>query len=335
MLEKELLRRYLDGQCTEEEKLLVRKYLAGNDNNLPGMDALLHDSWQQSNNAIVPEEETMKHLQKLRDQLYPDVNGVVPMRRRSLRYLYYAAAVMVAAIVIPLFLWRSPKPEQVVAVAVWDSVSNAGSTSIHITLPDSSTAWISPNSTLRWNMHNHGRRIVQLEGEAFFDVTHHRDAPFIVQTGNINTRVLGTAFNIESYRHEPAVRVSLVRGKVAIEKQWAGPDHIQTIETLQPGEMLSYRKADSTTRKETLIITDIRQWTGGYLVLNDVPLPDALRRIAARNHVSFIYDDKISNSRKRVSTVFKNETTGQMLDIIGFITGCQHRKKGNDQIEIY
>lgn len=335
MLEKDLLRKYLDGQCTEEEKRLVREYLAGNASHLPDVDALLHDSWQQSSDAIVPEEETMKHLQKLRDQLYPEVNGAIPMRRRSLRYLYYAAAVAVAAIVIPLFLWRSPKPEQVAAVAVWDSVSNAGSTSLHIVLPDSSTAWVSPNSTLRWNMHHHGRRMVQLEGEAFFDVTHHPGAPFIVQTGNINTRVLGTAFNIESYRYESAVRVSLVRGKVTIEKQWAGPDSILIIETLQPGEMLNYRKADSTASKEALIITDIRQWTGGYLVLNDVLLPDALRRIAERDHLSIVYGDNIRNSRKRVSTVFKGETTEQMMDIIGFITGCQYRKKGNNQIEIF
>lgn len=141
MLEKELLRRYLDGQCPEEEKRLVREYLTGTDTDLPGMDALLHDSWQQSAYEIVPEEETMRHLQKLRDQLYPEVNGVVSMRRRSLRYLYYAAAIVVAAIVIPLFLGRSPRPEQLAATPVWDTISNNGSTSLHIVLPDSSTAW--------------------------------------------------------------------------------------------------------------------------------------------------------------------------------------------------
>ena len=335
MLEKELLRKYLDGQCTEEEKRLVRKYLAADATRLPDVDALLHDSWQESKNTIVPEEETMRHLQKLRDQLYPEVNDVRPVRWHSLPYLYYAAAVVVAAIVIPFLLWHSPKQQQVAAVAVWDSITNSGSASLHIILPDSSTAWVSPNSTLRWNMHHHGQRMVQLDGEAFFDVTHRPGAPFIVQTGNINTRVLGTAFNIESYRNEPALRVSLVRGKVVVEKQLTAPGNIQTIETLQPGEMLSYRKADNTASKEALIITDIRQWTGGYLVLNDVPLPDALRRIAARNHLSIVYGDKIRNSRKRVSTVFKGETTEQMLDIIGFITGCRYRKKGNKQIAIF
>ncbi len=50
--------------------------------------------------------------------------------------------------------------------------------------------------------------MVRLEGEAFFDVTHRPAAPFIVQTGNINTRVLGTAFNIEAYQKEASLRIS-------------------------------------------------------------------------------------------------------------------------------
>jgi transmembrane sensor len=336
MLEKELLRKYLDGQCTEEEKKLVRQYLAEEETDLTGMHALLQDSWQQTADNVVSEEETMHHLQQLRRKLYPAANEPVPMRRRSLHYIWYAAAVVVAAIAVPLFLWRMPAVnKQQVSLVIWDSVINNGSTSIHVKLPDSSVAWVNPNSSLRWNMKQPGMRKIQLEGEAFFDVTHHPEAPFIVQTGRINTRVLGTAFNIESYAHESTLRISLVRGKVAVEKQLEGQDSMQTIQTLQPGEMLNYRKADSAISKESLIITDIRQWTGGYLVLNDVLLSDALRRIEARYNLSITCSNKIRNSSKRLSTVFKQETTDQMLEIISFITGCKYRKTGKNQVEIF
>ncbi len=336
MLEKELLRKYLAGQCTEEEKLFVNRYLADHTEEIPALDALLESSWEKSRHALVPEEETMKHLQKLRSQLYPETAKAVSLRSRTFRYLGYAAAA-VAAILIPLFLMRAPKTDPLASYNPWDSVSNPGSTSIHIVLPDSSTAWVSPNSTLHWNMHGGNRRMVRLEGEAFFDVTHRPAAPFIVQTGNINTRVLGTAFNIEAYQKEASLRISLVRGKVAVEKQLAGQDAgaVQSIETLQPGDILNYHKADSTARKEPLIITDIRQWTAGYLVLNDVLLSDALERISARYHITITCTNKAAYNHKRLSTVFKDETTEQMLDIIGFITGCKYRKKGKDQIEIF
>ncbi|WP_315817077.1 FecR family protein [Paraflavitalea speifideaquila] len=223
MLDKELLRKYLDGQCTDEEKLHVNKYLASHQEEIPALEALLNSAWDKSRHNAVSEEETIKHLHRLRSRLYPQAGRVVPMQQGKRRYLRYAAAVAVLAILVPVLFWQKPSTRQVAANLTWDSIINKSTSSLHIVLPDNSTAWVSPNSTLHWNMQAVNQRLVRLQGEAFFDVTHHPDQPFIVQTGPIITRVLGTAFNIEAYEKEASLRISLVRGKVAVEKQLPGP----------------------------------------------------------------------------------------------------------------
>ena len=335
MLDKNLLRKYLDGDCTEEEKLIVQKYLAESGTDLTELDMLLRSSWEESREMIVPQEETMRHLRKLRGRLYQEENNIVSIRRPNLRYMAYAAAIIAAVILIPLIWLRSPQPDQVQIASDWDSVGNPGNTAVRFMLPDSSTVWISPNSTIYWNMHSTGQRMVKLEGEAFFDVTHMTGKPFIVQTGPIDTRVLGTAFNIEAYQQEAAVRISLVRGKVAVEKKLPKTDTARSIETLRAGEVLSYDKADSSSHKAPLIITDIRQWTAGNLVLNDVLMLDALQCISLRYNIAITCTNKARYSNKRISTVFKRETTEKMLEIISFITGCRYKKNGKDEIEIY
>lgn len=325
MIEKELLRRYLDGNCTAAELQLVQQYLATDPQATDVLNELLHTSWEAQETAVVGEEESMLLLQQLRDKLYPQSN-VIPIHRKFSGYLWRVAVVLLIAALPVLFFMRSRQPvQQVAQKTTWDSLVNTGNAAIYLTLPDSSTAWVSPHSRLYWNIHTTAaQRAVRLEGEAFFDVAHDAQHPFMVHTGNIATHVLGTAFNVEAYAGESAVRISLVRGKVAIEKTDL-QQRTQVIETLQPGEMVNYHKADNSISKEFLRIKDIEQWTKGYLVLNDVLLPDALERIAARSNMTIICSDRIKNSKKRVTTVFRSETTGQMLNIISFITGCKYK----------
>lgn len=337
MISKELLRRYLNGGCTEEETRQVQKYLTEDPEAYAALDEMLGDVWEQKPYEKVSEEETNLHLQKLRTTLYPQEEVKVKKMRTPLKkYIMYAAAAVLIGFSIPLYNWLQPAEVKGVAVAVqWDSMVNRSTASIQIELPDHSKAWISPNSRLYWKMPNQQQRMVKLEGEAFFDVAHNPASPFTVQTGAILTRVLGTAFNIEAYRREATVRVSLVRGKVAVQKATANDTTHETIETLTPGEMMTWQKNSGTVQKEALQQTDMQQWTSGYLVLNDVLLADVLDRMAARYRLTIMGSEAIKHSNKRVSTVFKEETPAQMLEILGFITGCKYRKNTNGIIEVF
>lgn len=87
------------------------------------------------------------------------------------------------------------------------------------TLPDGTQVWLSPASTLQYTEGpDNGAMNLQLEGEAFFEVQQDAAHPFIVATGALTTTVLGTSFNIQAYRDQAAVGVTVVTGKVAVKE---------------------------------------------------------------------------------------------------------------------
>ena len=67
-----------------------------------------------------------------------------------------------------------------------------------------------------------GERVVELEGEAYFQVVHHEDAPFIVKTSQMAIKVLGTEFNVSAYAEDSIIRTTLVRGSVKISSEVSG-----------------------------------------------------------------------------------------------------------------
>jgi ferric-dicitrate binding protein FerR (iron transport regulator) len=87
-----------------------------------------------------------------------------------------------------------------------------------VVLPDGSKVWLNAGSFLRYDSASFrtGGRYVELSGEAYFDITHDNQHPFIVQSGQVRIRVLGTVFNVRAYPEDPDVETSLIRGSVEV-----------------------------------------------------------------------------------------------------------------------
>jgi len=84
-------------------------------------------------------------------------------------------------------------------------------------LADGTKVWLSPKSRLNYPDKFKGNtRLVSLDGEAFFEVKHDANHPFIIKTGAVSTTVLGTSFNISAYPKHNTINVTLVTGKVAV-----------------------------------------------------------------------------------------------------------------------
>ncbi len=87
-----------------------------------------------------------------------------------------------------------------------------------VVLPDGSKVWLNAGSTLRYDSASFqtSDRHVELSGEAYFDIAHDARRPFIVQSGQVRIRVLGTVFNVRAYPEDPDVETSLIRGSVEV-----------------------------------------------------------------------------------------------------------------------
>lgn len=90
-------------------------------------------------------------------------------------------------------------------------------------------------------------REVKLEGEAFFDVTHDATKPFIIHAGNINIRVLGTAFNVKNYPQDGTVETSLIRGRIEVTFNDRPNEKI----ILHPGEKLVIKNQSAAIAKQS------------------------------------------------------------------------------------
>ncbi len=122
--------------------------------------------------------------------------------------------------------------------------------------------------------------------------------PFVVETGNIHTRVLGTAFNIEAYQQESEIRISLVHGKIALE------DKAKSITSiLAPAQTMRYSRQTRDWQLLPMAVNNISAWTTGALVFNEVPLEEAVERIGSRYHMVMNYDKHLLLD-KRITGIF-------------------------------
>ena len=101
----------------------------------------------------------------------------------------------------------------------------------YVVLPDGTKVWLNADTELIFPTHFTGvRREVRLQGEAYFEVAKDKAHPFVVYNNLFSTTVLGTKFNMRTYR-QSAASVVLVEGKVTVESKKS-----KTIQTIVPGQ---------------------------------------------------------------------------------------------------
>ena len=125
-----------------------------------------------------------------------------------------------------------------------------------VILADGTTVHLNAGSKLTYPVRFAGkRRVVALEGEAYFEVVQDESHPFVVQTHLGEVMVLGTAFNVNAYTNASVCYTTLVRGKV----QFSAPN-VGTV-TLQPGEQAVV--SANGTEKRTVDLDEYIGWVNG------------------------------------------------------------------------
>lgn len=158
-----------------------------------------------------------------------------------------------------------------------------------VTLPDGSKAWLNAASSLRFPVaFNGSERVVELTGEAWFDVAQHASKPFKVQVagagGPMVVEVLGTSFNIQAYPDEPVHAATLVNGKVKVSNSNA-----QMI--LQPGQQA--RLAGNDLQMATADIEEVLAWKNGIFYLQDANIQTIMRQLSRWYDVDVVYEGNI------------------------------------------
>ena len=152
--------------------------------------------------------------------------------------------------------------------------------SFEVILCDGTKVWLNANSRLVYpTAFVEKERTVYLEGEAYFKVTPNASQPFIVKTPSIQTRVLGTEFNIRSYSPTDS-HVVLINGKVEVSNAKGG-----AYTTITPGED-AHLQADGNFILSEVNLDSYIYWKDGYFYFDDVTLREIMQNLGRWYNVS-------------------------------------------------
>lgn len=215
------------------------------------------------------------------------------------------------------------KPKGISSSYHFISVPNA--TVYNITLTDGTTITINSGSTLKYhsNYASKSNRRVFLKGEAFFDVTKNKNAPFIVNTKNMHIKVLGTRFNVSSYNNDKNASVVLEEGSVSINKKLAknGKSII-----LKPGEQFVLEK-DKFSVKQAIVEKHIA-WKKRKLHFSNDRFEDIVKELERYYNLKINLNSSNLNTNRFTGT-FTSETIEEVLNVFKEFSEFKYTKKAN------
>lgn len=152
-----------------------------------------------------------------------------------------------------------------------------------ITLSDGTRVWLNAKSSLRYPDHFSGdTRVVELQGEAYFKVAHDSLHPFIVKANGVETKVLGTEFNVKCYSSDNT-HVTLVKGMVEV----TGNGECVRIHPNEDAQLT----ADGLSVK-TINVNDFASWHTGTISFDHSTLRDILQQLGSWYDVNVSCTDK-------------------------------------------
>ncbi|MBD5279927.1 MAG: DUF4974 domain-containing protein [Bacteroides sp.] len=156
-----------------------------------------------------------------------------------------------------------------------------------VTLEDSTRVWLNSESRLTYPAHfSASSRRVELTGEAFFEVKHNPDVPFIVESANQRVRVYGTEFNIRAYPEDDVVYTTLSSGSISLTPS-SGSGEI----FLSPGKQTIFTKATSEAKVRQVDIDRVTGWRHGRFVFEEQTLRQIMRDLARWYNFEYEFAD--------------------------------------------
>lgn len=194
-----------------------------------------------------------------------------------------------------------------------NTLATAKGETYKVRLPDGTQIWLNAASNLTYtaNLIRNGKRVVHLDGEAYFEVSKDKKHPFVVESRGQSVEVLGTHFNLNAYKDEPQIATTLLEGSVKVNVNGR-------TQLIRPGQQaVNY---GGRLQVNEVSLDDITDWKEGDFFLNHVDFKTAMRKIARWYDVEIVYDVAVPDDlesggwmsrRNNLSTVLKAiEDTG-------------------------
>lgn len=231
-----------------------------------------------------------------------------------------AAAILILILPVIYFTVNRAKP---VATVTYHEIYNPKGQKRLVAMPDGSNIYLNGDSKIRYAQNfNTGKRLVYLQGEAFFDVQHRDKQPFVVYTGKVSTTVLGTSFNINAYQSAKTISITVQSGKVGVIVKHNGK--AEPVKFLLPNEQLNITKGNGTATKATVNATDFDSWREYKLFFYNKPLSEIAEIVAREYDVKVVIKSEALKAMK-LTAKFNKSTVNQVMEVIARLSGAKYK----------
>ncbi len=185
-----------------------------------------------------------------------------------------------------------------------------GSKPVELVLADGSDVWLDVASSITYPTAFIGNeRKVEITGEAYFEVAHNEEMPFIVKKGDVVIKVLGTHFNVNAYDDENSLKVTLLQGAVKVEKN--GNESLN----IKPGEQAIITRQGKIALNKDVDIDEVMAWKNNWFNFNSLTVPEIMQQIERWYNVSITYQEKPGNKHFS-GIVSRNNNVSDVLKIM-------------------
>ncbi len=304
---KVLMQKYLDGTITKKEESRLEEF----DLNL----------LSKNHPSIFKNNRHKKNVgQKLSKGIHPH------LRKKSVsKWIGMAASITLLAslgYVANIFIHQKEVKE---TIAEFTKTTQWGQ-KLNLVLADGTEVYLNAGSSIKYPQRFEGdTREVELVGEAFFNVVKNPDKPFVIKSGEVETTVLGTSFNVNTYPDSHQIAVTVASGKVKVASQ----EHEVL---LMPNEQGVFDRKTKSISKEKIDIATFLHWKEGIIHFEDVELSEVLQTLERWYGVSFVVDNNIGNCH--ITATYDNERLSAVLESIVYTKkGLQYQFLDKNQIQ--
>lgn len=207
-----------------------------------------------------------------------------------------------------------------------NTLSTAKGETYTITLPDQTKVYLNAASSLSYpaSFATLNERKVELNGEAYFEVSKDSSHPFIVRTVDQEIKVLGTHFNVNSYKDDGNTKTTLLEGSVKIG---FSSNKNETEVIIKPGEQ-AYIKGNKIY-VDQVNTEDAIAWKNGYFRFNNETLEQAMNKIARWYNVTIEYKDPNIKDRNVYGSLSRFSNIGDVLNLLELTEAVKFEIEGN------
>lgn len=203
-------------------------------------------------------------------------------------------------------------------------LSTAKGEQYEVVLPDGSKIYLNAASSLKYpvSFKYKPQRMVELTGEAYFEIFKDKRHPFIVSAGKQVIEVLGTHFNVNAYTDEPDIKTTLLEGSVKVNGSTVLKPNEQSIVNATGIRVVPVNGENFT------------DWKDGLFYFENESLASVMRKIARWYNVDVTYQGKADNHKTYSGVVSRSDHISKVLDMLAESEGIRFRIEGNNLMVI-